>query len=81
MKKKQMPLCDIVLPVYNGLSYVKECINAIIKCTDDCTYHLYIVDDHSDSYTTFFLLDQVRQYPQHFSLHRNPQNMGFVRSC
>lgn len=72
--------CDVVLPVFNGLSYVKDCIDSILKYTGDCDYNLYIVDDCSDSYTASFLEQQARQHA-HVFLHRNEQNLGFIRSC
>lgn len=77
----KLQACDIILPVYNGLTFVKECINSILACTGDSTYRLYVVDDCSDSYTMSFLENQAREYPQCISLHRNIQNLGFVRSC
>lgn len=79
--EKQVYFCDMVMPVYNGLPYVKNCIDSILSCSNDVTYHLYIVDDSSDSYTSSFLSEQAILYPQQISLHRNPQNVGFVQSC
>lgn len=81
VNKGALPPCDIVLPVYNGLTYIKDCIKAIITYTDDCIYNLYIVDDCSDFHTSFFLEKHAREYPQHTTLHHNPKNMGFIYSC
>lgn len=72
--------CDVVLPVFNGLTYVKNCVDSILKYTGDCDHKLFIVDDCSDSYTTSFLEQQARQHA-HVFLHRNEQNLGFIRSC
>lgn len=80
-KKGVLSPCDIILPVYNGLAYVKNCIESIITSTVDCIYHLYIVDDSSDPYTASFLINQAGEYPQNITLHRNYQNMGFIYSC
>jgi len=72
--------CDIVLPVFNGLTHVKECINSILEHTVDSSYQLYIVDDCSDSFTRAYL-DKIVRYNAQISLHRNPENLGFVKSC
>ncbi|MSQ47931.1 MAG: glycosyltransferase [Deltaproteobacteria bacterium] len=72
--------CDLVLPVFNGLTYVKDCIEALLACTGDCSYRLYIIDDASDRYTATFLEQQAATY-SHISVLRLPQNQGFVRAC
>jgi GT2 family glycosyltransferase/glycosyltransferase involved in cell wall biosynthesis len=79
--KKEHNLCDIVMPVYNGLTYVKNCIEAILEYTSDTIYHLFVVDNCSDSYTISFLNNYAREYPQHLTLYRNHQNISFVQSC
>ncbi|MCF6355615.1 MAG: glycosyltransferase [Candidatus Polarisedimenticolaceae bacterium] len=72
--------CDIILPVYNGLSYVKECISSIIEYTDREIYHLYIVDDCSDTVTERYLLSIAKKH-QNITLIRNETNIGFLKSC
>jgi O-antigen biosynthesis protein len=74
------PSCDLVLPVFNGLTYVKDCIESLLTCTQDCPYHLYIVDDASDRYTAAFLAQQAVTHA-HTSVLRLQQNQGFVRAC
>lgn len=72
--------CDIIVPVYNGLSHVIDCLESILEATEEVPYQLYIVDDHSDPTTEQYLCDLSRQHPQvHY--HSNEQNLGFVRSC
>ena len=77
--KQDAPLCDIVIPVCNNLAYVKDCISAILQTSSTCVYHLYMVDDCSDSVTTCFLQQQIYLHP-HVFLHRNPVPLGFFRS-
>ncbi len=74
---KNRSQCDIVLSVYNGLAYVKECISSIVEHTAD--YHLYVVDDCSDDFTRRYLEKVKKNNPQ-ISLYRNPKNLGFVKS-
>lgn len=72
--------CDIVLPVYNGLTYVRDCIDSILSCSTDVSFTLYVVDDNSDTVTAAYLRSVASEHP-HVRLHRNPGNYGFVRSC
>jgi O-antigen biosynthesis protein len=74
------PACDLVLPVFNGLTYVKDCLASILAGTQDHPYHLYIVDDASDGYTAAFLEQQAAEHA-HISVVRLSQNQGFVRTC
>ncbi len=72
---------DIVIPIYNGLSYVQECLQSILNYTEVGTYRLIIVDDASDSHTYRYLSRLAANYPDQITLHRNPENLGFVKSC
>ncbi len=74
------PICDIVLPVFNGLSRVRNCIQSLCDHTSDEAYRLYIVDDGSDAKTATALEHFCKDRP-YISLHRNPVPMGWVRSC
>jgi GT2 family glycosyltransferase/glycosyltransferase involved in cell wall biosynthesis len=81
MKKNTvLPTCDIILPVYNSLHLVKECIESIIKYTPKNQYHLYIINDASD-YTTTAYLNKKSQQEAQFQLHHNLKNLGFLQSC
>lgn len=74
------PDCDIVLLVFNALTYVKECVDAVRHGTAEGAYRLSIVDDASDSVTAAFLLEQATHVPG-VVVQRNPENLGDVRSC
>lgn len=78
--KKDIPYCDIVLPVFNGLTYVKDCIISIIENTDECPYQLYVIDDCSDHFTNTYLTKLAADH-SHITLHRNAENLGFIKSC
>jgi len=79
--KKSVPLkCDIVLPVYNGLTYVKDCLDSLFRFTPSDIYHLNIIDDCSDAVTGEYLRDQAAIHSQ-ITIERNSQNLGYVKSC
>lgn len=72
--------CDIILPVYNGLGYAKECIKSIIKLTPKELYHLYVIDDCSDTVTEQYLATLITS-DLNITLIRNKTNLGFLKSC
>ena len=71
---------DIILPVYNALTYVAECIESIIKFTNEDIYHLFIINDGSDNRTSKFLENKANSN-KNISLIVNENNKGFLRSC
>jgi GT2 family glycosyltransferase/glycosyltransferase involved in cell wall biosynthesis len=75
-----LPHCDIVLPVFNGLTYVKDCIASIIENSKECIYQLFVIDDCSDHVTSTYLTKLAADHSQ-INLHRNSENLGFVKSC
>lgn len=74
------PVCDIIMPVYNGLTYLVAAIESVIEHTSRVAYRLILVDDASDAHTAAFLNQTARRYEQ-VSLLRNQLNLGFVQSC
>jgi GT2 family glycosyltransferase/glycosyltransferase involved in cell wall biosynthesis len=72
--------CDIVIPIFNGLTYVSDCIDSIFEFTDMRRVHLYIIDDGSDRYTAQYLEKLASKHPE-ITLQRNSANLGFVKSC
>lgn len=72
--------CDIVIPIYNSLSYVQECLDSILIYTQTGSYQLILIDDTSDAHTYCYLQHLAIRHP-HIKLYRNPSNQGFVRAC
>lgn len=77
------PGVDIILPVYNGLPYLRECLQSVVRHTDLTVHRLVIIDDASPD-------ADVRDYVTHFCAARSPEanitlllheaNLGFVKS-
>lgn len=57
------PLCDIVLPVHNGLTYAREAIDSLLAGTDAASYRLILVDDASDAHTAAYLAQVAVAHP------------------
>ncbi len=71
--------CDVVVPIYNGLTYVRDCIESILRWSGQTEYRLILIDDGSDAYTRKYLESVVSDWP-HLALQRNDDNLGFVKS-
>ena len=85
-----MPSIQIILPVHNGLSHVRDCLDALLAYTPRCDNQLLIVDDASDAVTAAWLCDWARSSvvmreaarPLHWiTLQRHNENVGFLVSC
>jgi len=71
--------CDIVIPVYNGLTHLRPCVESVIAHTTPAC-RVLLLDDASDDHT-FAYMEAVASEHQQVRLLRNPENLGFVKSC
>jgi glycosyltransferase involved in cell wall biosynthesis len=70
---KGSPVIDIVVPVYNGSSYLVETLKSI----EGQSYpfiNIYAVDDHSTDSTPDILASHISRFP--FTIIRHPVNRG-----
>lgn len=70
---------DIIVPVYNGLHIIKDCLTAVQKRTS-WPFRLYIVDDASDEKTAKWLRKYALAYPENTEVITNKKNKGFSAS-
>jgi glycosyltransferase involved in cell wall biosynthesis len=68
-----MPSVDIVVPVYNGESYLLDTLETINQQTYPYI-HVYVVDDHSTDSTPQILADHGSRFPR--TIIRHPENRG-----
>lgn len=72
---------DIVLPIYNKLTYSQDCIYSILENVSGISIKLYIIDDYSDRVTQRSLESFRRNYSHiPIIIHRNSRNLGFLKS-
>ncbi|PVA05222.1 glycosyl transferase [Thalassorhabdomicrobium marinisediminis] len=74
----------IILPVYNALDLVQECLARVVQHTD-LDWHLVVIEDCStDTTVRPWLADWVQQTnanaPGRITLIENPENRGFIGS-
>jgi len=71
---------SIVIPTYNGLDYLKECLSSIYKTQEFINSNVnevLVVNDASSDGTTNYL----RNYFPRVQIISNERNLGFGKSC
>lgn len=69
---------DIIVPVYNGLEEVKQCVESIKRCTDLNRHRLILVDDKSPDSRILPYLKSIATESIH--IIESPVNEGFSAS-
>jgi GT2 family glycosyltransferase len=71
------PVVSVIMPVHNQFRYTYDCLRSIKDMPPDRAFEIILVDDGSGDETLFcalVLAGAVR-------ILRNPERVGFVRSC
>ena len=76
-----MPTTEIILPVHNGLSHVRDGLDAVLAYTPRRNSRLRVVDDASDPVTAAWLRGWVAVQPDWITLQRHDENLGFLATC
>lgn len=73
--------CDIIIPIYNSLDWVKMCLHALYENTNACNIgEVILINDKSDRKTSLYLKSIQKKY-FNIKLIENKKNLGFVKSC
>lgn len=72
-------LIDIVVPVYQGLGATRRCIESVLASRCVTGYELIVIDDAGPEPELSAWLAELAAAGR-ISLHRNPENLGFVAS-
>lgn len=72
------PSVDIIIPIYNALESVIDCVKSVIEKTT-VPYTLILVDDSSGTLTADFLDQMDRKHGQ-VRVVRNDSNLGYTKS-
>jgi O-antigen biosynthesis protein len=76
-ERSDEPIVSVVIPVHDKFSVTYDCLKSIHEVLPKRPFEIIIVDDSSDDETLLSAL-VVSGAVQ---ILRNPQNLGFVRSC
>lgn len=72
--------CDIIIPVWNQLSFTRDCIDSIERNTGSA-YRLILIDNASDADTRGYLAKLAEREGDKIKLIRNDNNLGFVKAA
>ena len=72
--------CDIIIPVWNQISYTKDCVDSILNNTANVDYRIVIIDNASNDETRRWLEDLKEAAAGRVLLIRNETNLGFVKA-
>lgn len=70
-------ICSIIIPVWNKVELTQQCLVALGPATEDVSFELIVVDNHSTDRTPEFLASlggDVR-------IITNDENLGFAKAC
>lgn len=73
---QDQPVVSIVIPVYGQVKYTLECLASILMFSGDASYEVIVVDDGSPDET-----EELVGRIENLKFIRNPENLGFLRSC
>ena len=70
------PDVSILIPVFGQLVYTLACLRSISMATNEATYEVIVIDDHSSAkhFEPLTRIDNLR-------LFRNQEQVGFLHSC
>ncbi len=72
----ESPLVSVIIPVYNQIAYTWQCLESILKNTEDVAYEIIIADDQSSDDTV-----KLAQKVSGIHICRTPENLGFLKNC
>jgi glycosyltransferase involved in cell wall biosynthesis len=78
VSQSSLPTVDIVMPVYNGETYLEEQVSSILT-QSKVTVRLIALDDGSTD-CSFALLKRMAAQDPRIKLLQNPKNLGLMRS-
>ena len=74
--KYKNPEVSIVIPVYNQFEYTYNCLESILKNSDDIRYEVIVADDCSTDITR-----ELEQAAKGIRIIRNKDNLRFLKNC
>lgn len=73
--------CDIVMAVWNQLEFTKDCVESIVRNTQDVDYRIIIIDNASSKETADYLNELAGLDKERIMLIHNETNMGFLKAA
>jgi len=78
--ESSLPICSVVIPVYNNLRFTKSCVKTLFQLTPLHLFHTIIINNASSDGTKEFL-DELQKTYSNVSIIHNIENLGFSKAC
>jgi len=76
-----MEITSIIVPLYNGYDFFKDCFESILKNTEKGTYRLIIINDSSQEDSLLQYLKKIKdKNDENVIIINNDDNLGFIGS-
>lgn len=76
-----MKKCDVIIPVYKSPEWVKLCVYAVMKNTEEKYLNkVYLINDCDDELTINCLKNLKKKYGSKIVVEQNEKNLGFVKT-
>jgi GT2 family glycosyltransferase len=72
-----IPKVSIIIPVYNGLDFITNCIQSLLKNTSGINYEVIVIDQNSKDGSQHYL-KRLSKTNKNFILIKNKENIGFA---
>jgi len=80
-KQNNYARISIIIPVYNGIQYTRQCLKHLFDVTPlDLSFEVIIVDNASQDSTKVEIEEYQKNIPQ-LRYIRNDVNLGFAKAC
>ncbi len=80
MSKQENKIIDVIIPIFNGYSALKNCLESVVKHFDHQA-RLILLDDGSTDPNIATHLEEIKQNAQFpVLIHRNQNNQGVVKT-
>ena len=79
LRPAPLPRQVIIVPVFNGIDYVRQCIESIYSVTTKASFEVIAVDQASSDGSREYLRQIAHQHAN-FRLIENPINVGFPQA-
>jgi len=80
-RQKKSVEISIIIPIYNGIQYTRQCLKHLIESTPQTiSYEIIIVDNASQDGSREVLEDLQKSIP-FLRYIRNSENLGFAKAC
>jgi len=80
LQKKSVEV-SIIIPIYNGLQYTRQCLKHLIESTPQTISYEIIIVDNASQDGTREVMEELQKSIPFLRYIRNNENLGFAKAC